>query len=103
MPIYEYECPKCGHFEVIQKTSAKALNAKPGCTDPSCPAKAVRLMSSSAFHLKGSGWYKTDYAGKSKTADTSKSVDASAATKSDLAAQPSGGCGTGCACHGGKK
>ena len=62
MPIYEYECPKCGRFEVIQKVSDEPCDAKPGCSEPDCPRSARRLVSAAAFHLKGSGWYKTDYA-----------------------------------------
>ena len=65
MPIYEYECQQCGLFEVVQKASDKALKCKPDCQDPKCPKNAKRLISAAAFHLKGSGWYKTDYASKS--------------------------------------
>ena len=62
MPIYEYECSKCGHVEeVMQKFSDKPLSR---C--PSCKGKLRKLMSQSTFHLKGSGWYVTDYANKSK-------------------------------------
>ena len=60
MPIYEYKCQKCGkEFEVFQ-----------GITDPavksckSCKGSVQKLMSLSSFHLKGSGWYATDYGGK---------------------------------------
>ncbi len=58
MPIYEFQCKKCGHeFEVWQKISDK----KPG----SCPKcrgrKITKLISQSSFMLKGSGWYATDY------------------------------------------
>ncbi len=64
MPIYEYECTKCGeHIEAIQKFSDKPLKK---CN--SCTGKLQKLISQSAFHLKGSGWYVTDYAGKSGTA-----------------------------------
>ena len=62
MPIYEYECPKCGRFEVIQKVSDRPLKSKPGCNFPDCPNVARRLISACSFELKGSGWYKTDYA-----------------------------------------
>jgi len=61
MPIYEYECTKCGKvFEVWQQMSDKPLTK---CQD--CSGKVQKLISRSAFHLKGSGWYATDYAGKS--------------------------------------
>jgi putative FmdB family regulatory protein len=66
MPIYEYECEKCGcHREVMQKFSDPPLSTCDECNGP-----MKRLISQSAFHLKGSGWYVTDYARKSKP-DTS--------------------------------
>lgn len=56
MPIYEYSCEHCGHrFERMQKVSA----ASPDC--PTCGGDTSRLVSLSAFHLKGSGWYASDY------------------------------------------
>lgn len=61
MPIYEYECTKCGHVhEMMQKMSDKPLTK---C--PECSGKLQKMISQSAFHLKGSGWYVTDYANKS--------------------------------------
>jgi putative FmdB family regulatory protein len=63
MPIYEYECSACGHHEeVIQHFSDKPLSK---C--PECSGKMNKLISQSAFHLKGSGWYVTDYADKKKS------------------------------------
>jgi putative FmdB family regulatory protein len=63
MPIYEYRCEKCGNqFEIIQKFSDKPLKA---C--PSCKGKLAKLISQTAFQLKGSGWYATDYARKSES------------------------------------
>ncbi len=59
MPIYEYHCGKCGDFEVMQKMSDKSLTA---C--PTCRRKVTKLISSTSFQLKGSGWYVTDYARK---------------------------------------
>ncbi|MGB5155863.1 FmdB family zinc ribbon protein [Desulfobacterium sp. N47] len=62
MPIYEYECEKCGKIdEVIQKFSDKPLTK---CK--SCSGKLHKLISHNSFQLKGSGWYVTDYAGKSQ-------------------------------------
>ena len=61
MPIYEYECTKCGNIEeIIQKFSDKPLTK---C--PRCAGKLHKLVSQSTFHLKGTGWYVTDYANKS--------------------------------------
>ncbi|QLA17952.1 FmdB family zinc ribbon protein [Desulfolutivibrio sulfoxidireducens] len=57
MPIYEYRCPKCDHvFEEWQKGFAENSPACPQCGEPS-----IRIISGSAFLLKGSGWYATDY------------------------------------------
>lgn len=62
MPIYEYECSACGnHEEIIQNFSDKPLTK---C--PECSGKMNKLISQSAFHLKGSGWYVTDYADNKK-------------------------------------
>ena len=60
MPFYEYECTKCGNLsEVFQKISDLPLKK---C--PECSGKMKKLISQSTFHLKGSGWYVTDYASK---------------------------------------
>ncbi len=61
MPIYEYECERCGRIEeILQKISDAPL-----CTCNHCTGKLHKLVSHSSFHLKGSGWYVTDYAKKS--------------------------------------
>lgn len=61
MPFYEYECTKCNHqTEVFQKISDPPINK---CE--LCKGKMKKLISQSTFHLKGSGWYVTDYASKS--------------------------------------
>ena len=57
MPIYEYRCERCGVFEEIQRITDQPLER---C--PQCGRKVRRLISSTSFHLKGSGWYVTDYA-----------------------------------------
>ncbi|MFZ7128157.1 MAG: FmdB family zinc ribbon protein [Desulfobacterales bacterium] len=71
MPIYEYECEKCGNVkEVLQNFSDKPLTKCPHCS-----GKMHKLISQSSFHLKGSGWYVTDYAKKSSAApSTSKTA-----------------------------
>jgi putative FmdB family regulatory protein len=61
MPIYEYKCDKCGTvFEVRQKFSDEPLHVH-----DQCGGMLERLISPSALQFKGSGWYVTDYAGKS--------------------------------------
>ena len=59
MPLYEYECPKDGTFERIQKFSDPPVE-----TCPSCAGTVRKLLSSPAIQFKGSGWYITDYARK---------------------------------------
>ena len=63
MPIYEYECDKCGAvFEAMQAISAKPLKTCNGlgCDDKD-NGKVRRLVSASGFILKGSGWYTSEY------------------------------------------
>ena len=58
MPTYDYECDTCGVFEASQRISEPAYTQCPKCGS----SEIRRLLSAPAFHLKGSGWYKTDYA-----------------------------------------
>jgi putative FmdB family regulatory protein len=100
MPIYEYKCNKCGVFEVMQRITEAPLKK---C--PTCKGKAERLISSTSFVLKGSGWYATDYAKKganksesSETASTPSSTNgntskdsassSSSPTSSDSSSKP---------------
>lgn len=60
MPIYEYECRKCNaQIEIMQKMTDKPLVK---CTK--CGGRLEKQWSSTSFHLKGTGWYVTDYAAK---------------------------------------
>ena len=69
MPLYEYQCQKCGHrFERIQRFSDPLVKK---C--PECGGKVEQLLSAPAVQFKGSGWYVTDYAQKSSGASSSKS------------------------------
>jgi putative FmdB family regulatory protein len=63
MPIYEYDCPKCGRFEKTQRITSAALRS---CER--CGHKVQRLISNTTFALKGTGWYATDYASSSSAA-----------------------------------
>ena len=67
MPIYEYQCSQCGHqLEILQ-----AMSDSPLSICPHCQATALtKLISNTTFQLKGTGWYKTDYATKPKAAET---------------------------------
>ncbi len=90
MPLYEYQCEKCGHrFEKIQKFSDKMVKK---C--PLCGGRVEQMISAPAVQFKGSGWYVTDYANKShapasdgggsdaKKEEKSKSEDSSKADSS---------------------
>jgi putative FmdB family regulatory protein len=67
MPLYEYQCEKCGHrFEKIQKFSDKLVKK---C--PECGGRVEQVISAPAVQFKGSGWYVTDYAKKSSGAAAS--------------------------------
>lgn len=77
MPIYEYECPTHGRYEVQQRITEPALAT---CTTEGCAKPVRKLISSTSFALKGGGWYADGYTGASnKTAaassDTSSSSD----------------------------
>ncbi len=94
MPLYEYQCEKCGRFERIVKFSDPPLAACPTCGGP-----VAKLFSSPAIQFKGSGFYITDYPKKSsaeasgnksssseksdKSSDKSGSSDKSSGEKSD--------------------
>ena len=79
MPIYEYECSKCGAVEeVLQSFSEKPLTK---CRQ--CSGKLHKLISQSSFHLKGSGWYVTDYAKRSAGASSAKSKSATSASSKE--------------------
>ncbi|NQT55643.1 MAG: zinc ribbon domain-containing protein [Desulfobacteraceae bacterium] len=80
MPIYEYECTKCGHqAEALQKFSDSPL-----AECKMCHGKMKKLISHNTFHLKGTGWYVTDYASKSGGTQekSSKSNDHTSGTQS---------------------
>jgi len=81
MPIYEYQCQKCGTFEVTQRITEKPLGK---C--PTCKGKVKKLISNTSFQLKGTGWYVTDYARKDNNKGEGKGENGakpSAESKSD--------------------
>ena len=91
MPIYEYQCAACGHrFETLQKISDKPFSTCPDCGKDTL----TKLMSASAFRLKGGGWYETDFkTGNKKNvaeADKKPKKDAGKDTKKDTATKPAG-------------
>ena len=62
MPIYEYECQRCGH---VTEVLAKISDPPPACeatgAGESCQGETKKIVSLNAFHLKGTGWYKDGY------------------------------------------
>ena len=68
MPIYEYQCEKCGRqLEALQKISDSPLVNCPACQE----AGLRKLVSAASFRLKGGGWYETDF----KTGDKKQLAD----------------------------
>jgi putative FmdB family regulatory protein len=75
MPLYEYQCTKCGKIEeAIQKFSDAPLS-----TCRHCSGKLNKLISQSSFHLKGTGWYVTDYSKKSAQPSTGANAESASA------------------------
>ena len=69
MPIYEYRCTDCSfEFEKMQKFSDEPI-----LECPNCDGFVQKLISQSTFHLKGTGWYVTDYAKKSSSKEDANS------------------------------
>lgn len=85
MPIYEYQCKQCDKvFEYMQRMSD---DPKTECEE--CAGQLDRLISRSAFHLKGGGWYKDLYS-STKPADTSKaSSDSGGSSSADSSSSSS--------------
>jgi putative FmdB family regulatory protein len=78
LPLYEYECPKDGTFEQIQKFSDPPLKKCPKCGRP-----VEKLLSAPAIQFKGTGWYVTDYAKKGDSGSGKKGgKDAAGASES---------------------
>ncbi|MAT65154.1 MAG: transcriptional regulator [Gammaproteobacteria bacterium] len=94
MPIYEYQCTKCGHeLESLQKISDPPLTDCPECGE----ATLQKLVSAAGFRLKGGGWYETDFKSGSRknVAESSSKSDGASSEK-----KAAGGCGSGaCGCH----
>ena len=84
MPIYEYRCSACGHeLEALQKFSDAPLTECPSCRK----ADLVKQVSAAGFHLKGSGWYATDFkSAGAKPTPAKPAGDAKADAKSETAA-----------------
>ena len=89
MPIYEYECQKCGHYlEALQKIADKPLRECPECGKHSLK----RLVSAPMFRLSGSGWYETDFKSdqerKRNLVDKGDRDDAKTESKEEAKSEP---------------
>ncbi|MCK5914129.1 MAG: zinc ribbon domain-containing protein [Desulfuromusa sp.] len=73
MPLYEYKCEDCGlNFEVRQKFSDKPIVS---CRQ--CGGEVKKMISQTAFALKGGGWYQQGYSqGTSDSTPSESSSDA---------------------------
>ena len=79
MPYYEYKCENCGReYELFQRITDPVAKKCKFCQGP-----IRKLISRTTFHLKGGGWYVTDYGGKTappaeaKESSSDKSVSSS--------------------------
>jgi len=82
MPVYEYQCSACKHIEeAFQKISDAPLTVCPKCHGP-----LSKIISHSCFHLKGSGWYVTDYGGTKTRAENNPDKSSAEPAKSTCAA-----------------
>jgi putative FmdB family regulatory protein len=85
MPLYEYQCQQCEHrFEAMQRVNADPLQVCPQCGGP-----LEKLISAPAFQFKGSGWYVTDYGGKSAGGPSEGKGEASGESKGEGKAESS--------------
>jgi len=84
VPLYEYQCRKCRHrFERIQKFSDP-----PAAKCPECGGKVEQLISAPAVRFKGTGWYATDYGGKSLKGGTKRESKSEPAGESKSESKP---------------
>jgi len=83
MPIYTYECEKCGlRFDKRQKFSDKPLKY---C--PECRGSVRKLIQPAGIVFKGSGWYITDSRRSSSATVASKSKDETSSTSSSTSSE----------------
>ncbi len=83
MPLYEYQCPVDGTFELMRKFSDPPLTNCPKCGRP-----VEKLLSAPAIQFKGTGWYITDYARKSSPPGADKGAPEKKASESSGSKDP---------------
>ena len=85
MTIYAYKCSACGYAkDVLQKISDAPLTDCPECKQ----AGFSKQLTAPGFQLKGTGWYATDFSGKSaaSSAPAASSTSGSSAPATEAAA-----------------
>jgi putative FmdB family regulatory protein len=91
MPIYEYRCQSCGEeIEAIQKFSDRPLSKCKKCGGP-----LEKLLSRSAFMLKGGGWYADGYKAGPSGSSSGKSGKSGSAGSSTSSTGSTGSGGSG--------
>ena len=90
MPIYEYRCSSCGfQKEYLQKISDPLLSSCPECGKESFQ----KMLTAAGFHLKGSGWYASDFKGSgSRPKEKAEPAKAAESAKADAPACGAGAC-----------
>src|SRR6266568_658947 len=80
MPIYEYRCSSCGfQKEYLQKVTDPVKTVCPECGKKTFS----KMLTAAGFHLKGSGWYATDFRNPKPAAKTESKGETKSEGKSD--------------------
>src|SRR6266705_2240725 len=80
MPIYEYRCSSCGfQKEYLQKVTDPVKTVCPECGKKTFS----KMLTAAGFHLKGSGWYATDFRNSKPAAKTESKAESKGETKPD--------------------
>ena len=65
MPAYDYRCTACDERFEVTRSISDPVEVR--C--PACAGATKRVFTPVGVHFKGSGFYSTDYKGKSTTAE----------------------------------
>src|SRR5512137_2076877 len=85
MPIYEYLCEGCGK---VNERLQKFGDPPPARCDECGSKKLAKLVSRSAFQLKGGGWYSDLYASAKKDAPAKEGAEAKGESKTVVKGEP---------------
>lgn len=64
MPIYEFQCPKCG--KRVEELLARTSGGTPTVWCKPCETQMEYLLPTCSAHFKGEGWARDGYANKAK-------------------------------------